>query len=146
MTDEDDAGDDESEDWEQDLSSEGDAFGLVTSELTKAMQRDLDVPEDRRGVVVKDVVGLSPDIDVLAHGDVIVEVNRHPTPHQADYRKVLSSLHDGQVAWLFVYRPQPEATFLAKVDVEKKPDKRAEAKKMDARKPQGKKVARKARP
>ena len=150
MTDEDDEADDESEDWEQDLSSEGDAFGLVTSELTPAMQRELDVPEDRRGVVVKDVVGLSPDIDVLAHGDVIVEVNRHATPHQADYRKVLSSLHDGQVAWLFVYRPQPEATFLAKVDVEKrpdkKPDKKADVLKADARKPEGKKVARKARP
>jgi hypothetical protein len=25
------------------------------------------------------------------------------------------------MAWLFVYRPRPEATFLAKVEVEKRP-------------------------
>jgi S1-C subfamily serine protease len=73
---------------------------------------------------------------VLAHGDVIVEVNRRPTPHQADYRKILSSLPDGQVAWLFVYRPRPEATFLAKVEVEKRPEKADK----------DKKVARKTRP
>jgi len=121
IADEDDTDDDDdSEDWEEDLSSEGDAFGLVTSELSRQTQRELDIPADRRGVVVKDVVGLSPGIDVLAHGDVIVEVNRVPTPHQADYRKVVASLEDGQTAWLFVYRPRPEATFLAKVEVEKK--------------------------
>jgi serine protease Do len=120
LADEDDDDDDESEDWEQDLSAQGDAFGLITSELTPKTQRELDIPDDRRGVVVKEVVGLSPGIDVLAHGDVIVEVDRHPTPHVADYRKLLASMPDGQVAWLFVYRPRPEATFLAKVEVEKK--------------------------
>ena len=133
IADEDDEADDDAEDWEQDLSSEGDAFGLITSELSKHTQRELDIPADRRGVVVKEVVGLSPGVDVLAHGDVIVEVNRKPTPHASDYKKVLADLKDGQVAWLFVYRPRPEATFLAKVEVEKKPASE-------------KKVARKARP
>ncbi|PYQ42210.1 MAG: hypothetical protein DMF77_13660, partial [Acidobacteria bacterium] len=132
--------DDDSEDWEQDLSAEGDAFGLITSELSRQTQRELDVPPDRRGVVVKEVVGLSPGVDVLAHGDVIVEVNRHPTPHPSDYRKVLADLKDGQVAWLLVYRPRPEATFLAKVEVEKKPAPKRAADKAD------KKAARKARP
>ena len=125
--DESDSGD--PEDWEQDLSAEGDAFGLVTTDLTKQMQRELDIPADRRGVVVKEVVGLSPGVDVLAHGDVIVEVDRHPTPHQADYRKALATLKDGEVAWLFVYRPRPEGTFLAKVEVEKRPEKKVAEKK-----------------
>jgi serine protease Do len=133
VADEDDSADEDAEDWEQDLSAEGDAFGLITSELSKHTQRELDIPADRRGVVVKEVVGLSPGVDVLAHGDVIVEVNRHPTPHAAEYKKVLADLKDGQMAWLFVYRPRPEATFLAKVEVEKKPASE-------------KKVARKARP
>ncbi|HEV7499954.1 MAG TPA: trypsin-like peptidase domain-containing protein [Vicinamibacteria bacterium] len=135
--------DDDDDDWEQDHSAQGDAFGLVTAELTAQKQHELDVPEDRRGVVVKEVVGLSPDVDVLAEGDVIVEVNRHPTPRASDYRKVLSSLRDGQVAWLFVYRPRPEATFLAKVDVEKKPEK---PDKPEKKPPAAKKAARKARP
>ncbi|HEU0093745.1 MAG TPA: hypothetical protein VFS78_16660, partial [Vicinamibacteria bacterium] len=82
----------------------------------------------------------SPGVDVLAHGDVIVEVNRKPTPHAADYRKVLADLKDGQVAWLLVFRPRPEATFLAKVEVEKRPAEKADKAKAD------KKVARKARP
>ena len=71
--------------------------------------------------MVKEVVGLGPGRGRPAHGDVIVEVNRQPTPHESDYRKVLAALQDGQVAWLFVYRPRPEATFLAKVEVEKQP-------------------------
>ena len=84
--------------------------------------------------VVKEVVGLSPGIDILAHGDVIVEVDRHPTPHVADYRKALAPLKDGEVAWLFVYRPRPEGTFLAKVEVEKRPAKKpVEKKAADAR-------------
>jgi serine protease Do len=132
IADEDDE-DDDSEDWEQDLSAEGDAFGLITSELSRHTQHELDIPADRRGVVVKEVVGLSPGVDVLSHGDVIVEVNRQATPHAADYKKVLADLKDGQVAWLFVYRPRPEATFLAKVEVEKKPppDKKAAEKKVE---------------
>ncbi len=127
IADEGDAADDDDEDWEEDLSAEGDALGLVTAELSRQSQRELDIPADRRGVVVKDVVGLSPGIDVLAHGDLIVEVNRRPTPHVSEYRKLLASLPDGQTAWLFVYRPRPEATFLAKVEVEKRPppDKKA---------------------
>jgi serine protease Do len=131
VADEDDSADEDPDDWEQDLSAEGDAFGLITSELSQKTQKELDIPPDRRGVMVKEVVGLGPGVDLLAHGDVIVEVNRRPTPHEGDYRKVLAGLQDGQVAWLFVYRPRPEATFLAKVEVEKRPDK---------------KVARKARP
>jgi serine protease Do len=123
LAEEDDSEEDDADDWEQDLSAEGDAFGLITSELTAKTQKELDIPADRRGVVVKEVVGLGPGVDVLSHGDVIVEVNRHPTPHLSEYRKVLASMADGQVAWLFVYRPQPEATFLAKVEVEKRPEK-----------------------
>src|SRR5262249_53314015 len=125
-TDDDDADSDDPEDWEADLSGEGDAFGLVTTELSRAAARERDIPADRHGVVVKAVVGLSPGIDIIAHGDVIVEVNRHATPHLGEYRKVMASLKDGDVAWLYVYRPQPEGTFLAKVEVEKRPEKKAE--------------------
>jgi serine protease Do len=129
VAEEDDSGEDDPEDWEEDLSSEGDAFGLITGELSRQTQRELDIPADRRGVVVKEVVGLSPGVDVLAHGDVIVEVNRQPTPRQAEYKKVLAGLQDGEVAWLFVFRPRPVATFLAKVVVEKRPVRKKAARK-----------------
>lgn len=99
--------------------SAGDALGLQVKDLGRKMRRDLRIPVDRAGVVVHDVVGLAPGIDPLTHGDLIVEVNRHPTPDMAAYRKVLASLEPGHVAWLFVYRPRPETTLLIKTEVER---------------------------
>jgi hypothetical protein len=50
---------------------------------------------------------------------VIVEINRQPAPDLAAYRRLLSALAPGQSAWLFVYRPKPESSFLTKIEVEK---------------------------
>ena len=101
-------------------SSKGDALGIVPAELTRKMRREFRVPTDRVGVVVKEVVGLSPGLDDLAHGDIVVEVNRHPTPDVGSYRKVLGSLHPGETVWLFVFRPRPRSSFLVKAEVEEK--------------------------
>jgi serine protease Do len=97
---------------------EGDALGLVVTELTRRMRANMGVPSDRTGVLVDDIVSLSPDADALTHGDVIMEVNRQPTPDLPTYRKVISSLRPGELALLIVYRPRPVSTFLAKVEVE----------------------------
>jgi serine protease Do len=96
----------------------GDALGLEVASLGEQMRADLGIPADRRGVVVRDIVGLSPGVESLAHGDVVVEVNRQPTPDVDAYDRVLASLRRGDWAWLFVYRPRPGSTFLAKVEVE----------------------------
>jgi Do/DeqQ family serine protease len=96
----------------------GDALGLEVAELSAQMRSDLQIPEGRTGVVVRDIVGLSPGVENLAHGDLIVEVNRRPTPDLAAYDGAVGSLRRGERAWLFVYRPRPPATFLAKVEVE----------------------------
>jgi serine protease Do len=108
---------DAAEDVEEDHSSEGDALGLVVVEPEAALKVDL-ARADRRGPVVREVVGLSPGIEALSAGDVIVEVNRTPTPDLAAYRRVVASLAEGEVAWLFVYRPRPGASFLAKLAVD----------------------------
>jgi serine protease Do len=113
-----DDGDDEDDDWEEDHSSEGDALGLVAAEPDPQLKTDL-ARADRRGPVVKEVVGLSPGIEALSGGDVVVEINRTPTPDLAAYKKVLAGLPDGEVAWLFVYRPRPGASFLAKLVVDR---------------------------
>jgi serine protease Do len=109
------------EDWEEDLSSQGDALGLVAAEMTPEAHRELQVPSERRGVFVREVVGLGPGLDVLAHGDVILEIDRKPIGGMSDYRKAVSALQDGGQAWLLVYRARPEGTFLAKVEVERRP-------------------------
>jgi S1-C subfamily serine protease len=96
----------------------GDALGLVVADLSRQAQADLRIPADRQGVVVRDVVGLAPGADALAHGDIVVEVNRRPTPDVAAYRLAVESLPPGGPAWLFVFRPRPRGTFLAKIEVE----------------------------
>ncbi len=99
-------------------SSKGDAVGLVVADLSRKMKSELRIPGDRVGVVVRDVVGISPGIDPVTHGDIVVEVNRKPTPDVAAYRKALATLKPGDFAWLFVYRPRPASSFLAKAEVE----------------------------
>jgi len=96
----------------------GDALGLVVADLSRQAQADLRIPSDRQGVVVRDVVGLAPGADTLAHGDIVVEVNRRPTPDVAAYRRAVESVPPGGPAWLFVFRPRPRGTFLAKIEVE----------------------------
>jgi serine protease Do len=97
---------------------EGDELGLVVGELNRKMKATLDIPLDRSGVLVDDIVSLSPDADALTHGDVIMEINRQPVPDVAAYRKVVAGLRPGDLALLIVYRPRPISTFLAKVEVE----------------------------
>jgi serine protease Do len=98
-----------------------DRLGLNVAELSGPMRSDLQIPRDRVGVVVDEVAAVSSGADALEHGDIIVEVNRKPTPDIASYRKVLSSFKSGDVAWLYVYRASthPPGSFLAKIDAER---------------------------
>ncbi len=98
--------------------ADGDVLGLKVSTLTRKMQSELKIPKDRSGVVIADVVGLSRGLDEVANGDLVVEVNRTPTPDLRRYREALAGLTPGQVAFLLVYRPQPPGTYLTKVEVE----------------------------
>jgi serine protease Do len=99
---------------------EGDSLGLVTAPLSAEMKSELALPDSRVGVVVRGVVGLAAGLDQLSHGDLIVEVNRHPTPDPASYAKAVQTLAPGHPAWLFVYRPRPAGAFLVKIEVEKR--------------------------
>jgi serine protease Do len=97
----------------------GDALGLVVVPLSDELRSEMSLPASRAGVVVRDVVGLASGLEQLAHGDLILELNRRPTPDVEAYRKLVSGLRPGEPAWLFVYRARPGSTFLAKVDVER---------------------------
>ncbi len=100
-----------------DTPGAGDRLGLVMEELAPEVRDDLRLPPDRRAVAVASVVGLS-GLEQLVHGDLVLEVNRHPTPDLGAYRKVLAELNPGDVAWLLVQRPRPAGTFLARIEVE----------------------------
>ena len=45
------------------------------------------MPRDQAGVVIQDVLGADPGTDALDEGDLVVEVNRQPTPDLATYRR-----------------------------------------------------------
>lgn len=97
-----------------------DALGLHVSELSARKRAKLELPDDRTGLLIDDVLGWGSESDQLEPGDVLVEINRQPTPDLAAYRRVLAGLTPGAKAFLFVYRPQSEESFLVKLEVEPK--------------------------
>jgi serine protease Do len=99
----------------------GDALGLSVAALPVAKRAELRVPRDRLGVVIHEVLGADPGTDVLEEGDLVVEVNRRPTPDVAAYRRALGALAPGEGAWLYVFRPRQKTSFLTRVEVEKRP-------------------------
>ena len=99
----------------------GDALGLQVANLPAASRVEQRVPPDRVGVVVRDVLGVDPGVDALEDGDLVVEINRKPTPDLAAYRRVLGGLEPGAPAWLYVFRPRPQQTFLTRVYVDRRP-------------------------
>jgi serine protease Do len=108
------------------VAARGDALGLVVTELSARQRSELQVPADKLGVAVREIVGLDPGADALEHGDLVVEVNRRPTPTLLDYEKALAAVKPGEGAWLLVFRPRPEAgaeaeeggVFLTRIEAE----------------------------
>jgi len=99
----------------------GDALGLLVANLQPSARAELRIPPDRVGVVVRDVLGADPGADVIEEGDLVVEINRRPTPDVAAYRRVLAGLEAGAPAWLYVFRPRPQRSLLTRVYVERRP-------------------------
>jgi serine protease Do len=99
----------------------GDALGLQVGSLAAATRIELGIPPDRVGVVVREVLGADPGAEALEEGDLVVEINRKPTPDVAAYRRVLGGLAPGEPAWLYVFRPRPQQTLLTRVYVGRRP-------------------------
>ena len=69
-------------------------------------------------ILIRSILGVDPGTDLLEEGDLVVEINRRPTPDVASYQEVLESLRPEESAWLYVYRPEPSGSFLTRVLVE----------------------------
>jgi serine protease Do len=76
---------------------------IHVGDLTQEMARQLDLPNNARGVVVASV---DPDSGVaeLRKGDVIEEINQQPVTSVADYNKIAASLDTSQPQVLSVCR------------------------------------------
>ncbi len=88
-------------------NNQGDTGGPLASihvgDLTPEMARQLDLPNNVRGVVVTNV---DPDSGVaeLQKGDVIEEINQQPIASVSDYNKIAGSLDSSQPQVLSVCR------------------------------------------
>jgi serine protease Do len=76
---------------------------IDVDELTPELARQLDLPNNARGVVV---TGVDPDSGVaeLQKGDVIEEINQQPVTSVADYKKIAASVDPSQPQVLSVCR------------------------------------------
>ena len=76
---------------------------IQVSELSPEMVRQLDLPNNVKGVVVTKV---EPDSGVaeLQKGDVIEEINQQPVASVSDYQKIIASLDSSQSQVLSVCR------------------------------------------
>jgi serine protease Do len=78
-------------------------WGLGLSDLTPEMRQQLQLPSDVHGALVARVQPGSPaDNAGIAPGEIILEVNRKPTPSAADVKDALDKVPEGQDALLLV--------------------------------------------
>ena len=84
-------------------ASRGPLASIHVDELTPQMARQLDLPNNVRGVVVTNV---DPDSGAaeLQKGDVIEEINQQPITSVSDYNKIAASLDSSQPQVLSVCR------------------------------------------
>lgn len=79
--------------------------GLELAELNPRWRRQLGLPEDLDGVVVRDVEQLSPADDAgMQPGDVILEINGRAVESVDEANEQLSKLRSGQPVRVYLYR------------------------------------------
>jgi serine protease Do len=88
---------------DQGEAASGGLASIHVSDLTPDMARQLDLPNNARGVVVTNVEPDSGEAE-LQKGDVIEEINQQPVTSVSDYNKILASLDPTQAQVLSVCR------------------------------------------
>jgi len=79
-------------------------WGLGLSDLTPDVRQQIQAPSDVKGAVIEQVQPGSPaDEAGLQAGDVVISVDRHPTPNAADVQHALSRVPKDQDALLLVW-------------------------------------------
>ena len=88
---------------DQGEEASGGLASIHVSDLTPDIARQLDLPNNARGVVVTNV---DPDSGAaeLQKGDVIEEINQQPVTSVSDYKKIVASLDPAQPQVLSVCR------------------------------------------
>jgi serine protease Do len=78
--------------------------GIAVEDLTPEIQRELNLPENMRGVVISNIERGVPAEEKLFPGDVILEINKKAVTDTEDYEKKVSKIDAKQVVLLLIYR------------------------------------------
>ena len=98
-------------------------LGATVRELDPRSARQLELPADLRGVVILDVEPMGPaDEAGLAHGDVVLEVNRQAVRGLDDYLRVVGGARAGDVLAFYCYVPEARQRILRAVRLEPWPE------------------------
>lgn len=88
-------------------ASPADRLGLQVDSIDPRARRQLQLPDDLKGVVITDVRDLSPaDEANLQEGMVITRVNGRAVTSPAELSKALSTISSGDLVRLYVFIPQ----------------------------------------
>jgi serine protease Do len=81
------------------------SFGMTLDQVTPEIARQLDLPANTGGAIVRDVERNSPAANAgVGPNDVIVEVNRHKVSNVSQVTRELQAVQNGQPAFLLIWR------------------------------------------
>jgi serine protease Do len=81
-------------------------IGISVRDLDRDDITRMDLPQSQHGAVILRVEPLSAAFDAdLERGQVVLEVNRHAVGSAADFRRMVSGAHAGDVLTLYLYLP-----------------------------------------
>jgi serine protease Do len=94
-------------------------LGLTVRDLDAAAFNRYQLPADTRGVLITRVEPLSASEDAeIRRGTVLLEINRIPVRSAADFKRVSSQIHQGDVLALYLYSPELDQRLVKTVRVE----------------------------
>jgi serine protease Do len=97
----------------------GGALGVVVTGLDAAAIRRLGVPASIAGVLITDLDATGPGREArLRRGQIIMEINRRPTPSSEAFAAINGALRPGSVAAVFVYDPITDQRLIVSVTIE----------------------------
>ncbi|HOO41149.1 MAG TPA: PDZ domain-containing protein, partial [Syntrophales bacterium] len=85
-------------------SFENQLKGVSVQNITPDVRENLNLPARVTGVVVADIDEDSPAYDLLAIGDIIMEVNRTRVSDVREYETIVARLKSGESILLLIYR------------------------------------------
>lgn len=78
--------------------------GVSVQNITPDVRKSLNLPPKVTGVAIDDIAEDSPAVDILAPGDIIMEINRKKIANVSEYEATVAALKSGQNILLLIYR------------------------------------------